>query len=356
MAGFSRRAAGKIGLVNVNTVFGEAQFNIMRTEPNPFIGGPTNPMVHRILDGDVLVSPVPDDGIDSGDCDIVMERYIPVISVVNGIGEVGQTKDQVLKKLWFVGISNGNAESSAIGTGAATAIAATRQGRISTINKWNGEIKPGDTLMFDIPDGTEDAKEIFSTLESGVDENMPADRFTAFLRPVSKTDIQSVFMEDIIRQLRPDGFPTVFSFSPKIANLIRTFFAMGALHTAAYGVGQIDAIGVDVPAALGNLRDIAIGQPARLEGVLVERVINGVSDPLLAALLSPGPNQLVTPGRIGMNATNLQQIIASFQETGLLDLMTLMDHSMAEAGKNRIVATALTGAKQGQRFTIVMRT
>ena len=374
---FGRREAAKIGLVNVNVVFSERIFNEQVYNGQGLVGGDANPTRNRILDGDILLTPIPESGLNSMDDDGVVAQYTEVVSVINGLGKPGDKKDKVLNGFIFGGIANGSAESHSIGSGSATAIAATRQGRISVTNRYNHMIQPGSRLMVDIPRDTAHAELMAQTTKAHGDGNVPEKRYTAFFRPVKKGELSSLILEDIVDKFkstgpRPANAPAHsynYSFSQPLVEAMRMMFALGAVAAVGGTAARQNGgnLAAQRNAAVGAMRLATAGVVANNGAAnapndtvaSIEDIISGRADFVLAAMLDPtaaGGNAL--PGGGGNAGYNLQQDkMNAFLDNkfGVKQLMSNLENAIMEAGKKWTVATAETGARPGDKYAILLR-
>ncbi len=385
MVDYGRREAAKIGLVNVNVVFSERIFNEQVYNGMGLVGGDATPTKNRILDGDILLSPIPESGLNSMDDDGVVQQYTEVVSVINGLGQPGDKKDKVLNGFIFGGIANGSAESHSIGSGSATAIAATRQGRISVTNRWNHMIQPGSRLRVDIPRNTEQAELIAQSISNAHGNgNVPKGRYTAFFRPVKKGELSAAVLEDIVNKFKATGPRAAnapahsynYSFTEPLVKAMRMMFALGAV--AAVGatdarlaqqnggnvVAQRDAsvnamrvvTGGLAAGAANNAAGNNIGDDSTTASI--EDIISGRADFVLAAMLDPaaaGAQSL--PGGAGAGYNLQQSKMNAFLDNkfGVKELMSNLENAIMEAGKKWTVATAETGARPGDKYAILLR-
>ncbi len=363
MQGMAARETAKVGIINLNVIFSDAMLARQAQEQEPLIDAPIDSENSQVMPKEVVMGIVSEEGVDAMVDEEMVEQYNEGMSVTNGIGQRGQTKDEVMTNMQFLGISN-NEAGSTIGAGAANMMACTRQGKIAVTNMWDGRIRPGDKLRVDMAANTAEARRISAALEHVLNTGTKkgyANRNTYFLRPITKEHIINSIFTDLVAVLRNPGATNTFSFTrPMVLQMRELAIVFGAISEGILRMGE--GPGADLAAGLAAIRRVAAERAHT--GHLAAATLRGEHDRLIAAVLSPQPRDAeelqeeIVPGGIGGardDSTPAQKILHHYQTNGGMQrTLAWLDLATSEAGRRWVVGEATTGANVGDTYTVIL--
>lgn len=335
--------------------FDRSTYGRQRRNRTPMIAGPVGPKQNRVLQKDILWSPRPVTGLGRNER-AAATAMVPAFSVLNNIGNAGDSKYKFFQDYWFVGLSVKTMEANAINTDTGNSVAVDKQGLTWLINKGEHTIRAGDEVMIDIPDNTEDAdrREKSQFREGGTPER----RYTAFPTVWSVRKATDAVQGDWAAFMRGDrgagatDFPTTPSAVTSMQQMVIAGIAL------AYGYHVPGNLPATPQAFIDRMRDAATGgglpQAANFIN-LINQVAAGAHNADIAALLFPDPGEYVVPGaRVDPGAALAVRNLNGVQRTGVRNLMTMVDASINDAGRSRVIGRAVNMAKPNEPLSLIL--
>lgn len=344
-------------VIRGTVVFDKATFFRQKQNRAPMIGGPVGPKQHRVLRKDVIWSPKPGTGLGRNERAAAFGD-VPVFSVLNGIGNAGDSKFEFFKKYWIAGLSTGTMESNALKTDSSIYSAVDKMGLTWMRNNGPRAIHAGDEVMIDIPASTADAERLEKSLgapEGGTPEN----RFTAFPTVWSVGKAMAEIVSDWSAFLRGErgAGATALPSTTTAARSLREQTVVGIC--IAFGYLDVAQAPPDPATLIAQLRAAASGNDASPRAVnamrLINEVMNQQHDDAIAALLFPSDGEYIVPGaRIDSGATLPTRTLHSIQKVGATNLMTAVEAGIDEAGRSRVIGRCQHNSKVGDPLSILL--
>jgi hypothetical protein len=217
-------------------------------------------------------------------------------------------------------------------------------------------IHAGQKIIAEIPENTQDAERREGALGGSPEgPGVPSGRYTAFPDVWSADKATDGLAEDLNKTLRrilaPDraNYP---STRDQIANMRRLALLGAAL--CFYGFLDQAAQPTTTSEFINTLRGAVTGDNAQFQG-LVDNIMNGTYDGPIAALLMPRDSErMIQQNRVPPNTQRGVLGFHQLQMNGFKGMFNTVEQSLNEAGRERILGTAVTNAAPGDTFNILL--
>jgi hypothetical protein len=357
-----------VGEVRRITVgFDKDTFLHQQSNQAPFYPGEVTNTTARVLEKDVVLAKKRRNGL--GRHVVAHNHGNPSgFTVLNNYGNIGQTKNDLLNELTFLGLAQKPMECDAIESNTNINTAVNVQGHDFGYNRSAYHINMNDPIMWDIPDNVEDAKRHNRAAGKPTDGGYPEARYTAFLRPYIPSEVASKMRQDFQSGL--GGERTAMTSVDGAINSIRKGVTIGIL-LAGVLIPQYGQDGAP-PTADGFIqivRAIMSGAPDQnvdipdtldddLQGAMREMLFavqNGALDAYISTLLTPTPTQnVIRTKRVPPQTTNQLRYVHEIQRNFLSGLLLSIDNVFKEGGRDRVIGRALESAAPGSDFGIML--
>lgn len=336
-------------MVRSKVVFDKRTFGIQNTNRTPLIDAPADKKVCRVLAKDALWSPRHKNTLNAVNRN-TGQAEIPAFSVINKVLRQGQNKYDFFRDYWFVGLSTGVMEWEAIKTNADIRSAVDIQGQTPMHNNGLVLIRAGDKIMMDMDESTEAAERRMNGLPrpQGTGE-VPEKRYTTYPAVWNIEQARDGILEDWGRMLRGNGHK--FPSTPNALIELRRMISVGVILGLAYQDPNNSP--ANAAALIQRLSTILQNPGGEMIDPLLTVIRNGDLDLSIAALLTPQDGERIIGGpRVPRNTLMNVKYVHSMQMHGLDNWARVVDTAIGDAGRNRVIGTALTNGNPGDQFGI----